>query len=233
MWSRSQRFWCTLKSRFSTNDYGYFCIIRWHWNNFNIHASRFTISSSTARANKTWIFSCCTGASVSASWWRWWSQSHSTDGRRCLLPKQQWIRVTIHGVKCLTVPANASETHVRSKSERGWPENNAVQFKNESVTNSLSGASPLALGQHSQMGSAQRCQWHSSRHCVPSPMRCTLSTFHQRAGEKPAIAGKQWPLLLCYSDGDNYCAAFWWDGFWQRGRRILHLHSADLRKPST
>lgn len=29
----------------------------------------------------------------------------------------------------VSVPANASETHVRSKSERGWPENNGVQLK--------------------------------------------------------------------------------------------------------
>lgn len=90
--------------------------------------------------------------------------------------------VTIHGGKCLTVPANANETHVRSKSEQGWVGRNGVQFKNDRVTNSLS------VGHFSGLWTTVTNEPRSempvtfrSQLCL-SPLRLTPNAFHQRPG---------------------------------------------------
>lgn len=67
--------------------------------------------------------------------------------------------VTIHGGKCLAVPANANEAHVRSKTEQGRAGRDGAQFKNDTArqTHSSRGQEcvPWPADRHSQMSAAE------------------------------------------------------------------------------
>lgn len=97
--------------------------------------------------------------------------------------------VTIHGGKCLTVPANANEAHVRSRTEQGWAGRNGVQFKNDSVWQSHSSRGQnflfiyfLACGQTFTNECRLKMPVTFKPPLCPFPLRVTLNEFHQRPG---------------------------------------------------
>lgn len=73
--------------------------------------------------------------------------------------------VTVHGGKCLQFLQMLSILMWGPKWSRGGQGEMESIFKMTVLQTHCSWAISLAHRQHSQMSPAQRCQWHSGRHC--------------------------------------------------------------------
>lgn len=118
--------------------------------------------------------------------------------------------VTIHGGKCLAVPANANEAHVRSKTEQGWAGRNGAQFKNDTVWQTHS-----SRGQRVFYGPrTHRHKWAQSK--VASDIQVTIVSVSFEIHPLPTCSIKSLDKTCHYRQTLDFIR-------WQDGDRVKYI----------